>query len=139
MYYLKTEQSFDAAHFLKDYDGKCRNIHGHRWKVVATVKKEKLEEQGQTRGMILDFSDLKAALRSLCDELDHALICETASLKEKTMEALQEEAFKIVETEFRPTAENFAAYFYRRLKAMHLPVCRVEVYETETNAAAYEE
>ena len=37
MYYLKTEQSFDSAHFLKDYDGKCRNLHGHCWRVVAEI------------------------------------------------------------------------------------------------------
>ena len=42
MYYLKTEQSFDAAHFLKGYAGKCHNLHGHRWRVIVEIQfKEK--------------------------------------------------------------------------------------------------
>ena len=67
MYMLRTEQSFDAAHFLKDYDGKCSNIHGHRWRVVVSIRAEKLSTEQQTKGMILDFSDLKKALKSICD------------------------------------------------------------------------
>lgn len=42
MYYLKTENSFDSAHFLKGYDGKCRNLHGHRWRVVVEIAADQL-------------------------------------------------------------------------------------------------
>lgn len=42
MYYLKTESSFDSAHFLKGYDGKCRNLHGHRWRVVVEIAADQL-------------------------------------------------------------------------------------------------
>ena len=59
MYYLKTEASFDAAHFLWKYEGKCRNIHGHRWNVAVEIKSQVLKQEGQTRGMIVDFGDLK--------------------------------------------------------------------------------
>ena len=137
MYYLKTEHTFDSAHFLKGYDGKCKNLHGHCWKVIAEIRADKLETEGQTRGMIIDFSDLKKAVRSLCDEMDHCLIYEKDSLKQTTLDALNEEGFLLVEVPFRPTAENFARYFYERLQAMGLPVNRIEVYETETNCAAY--
>ena len=47
MYYLQTKASFDAAHFLWKYEGKCRNIHGHRWNVVAKIKSQELEQAGQ--------------------------------------------------------------------------------------------
>ena len=50
MYYLKTEASFDAAHFLWKYEGKCRNIHGHRWNVAVEIKSQVLKQEGQTRG-----------------------------------------------------------------------------------------
>ena len=50
MYTLKTEHSFDAAHFLYGYEGKCSNIHGHRWRVVAEVSSDELETTGQNRG-----------------------------------------------------------------------------------------
>ena len=48
MYMLQTEQSFDAAHFLKGYKGKCSNIHGHRWRVVVSISSEKLSAEQQT-------------------------------------------------------------------------------------------
>ena len=59
MYYLQTKASFDAAHFLWKYEGKCRNIHGHRWNIVAKIKSQKLEQEGQTRGMVVDFGNLR--------------------------------------------------------------------------------
>ena len=77
MYYLQTKASFDAAHFLWKYEGKCRNIHGHRWNVVAKIKSQELEQEGQTRGMVVDFGNLKKDLKKLCDSFDHSLIYET--------------------------------------------------------------
>ena len=65
MYYLQTKASFDAAHFLWKYEGKCRNIHGHRWNVVAKIKSQELEQKGQTRGMVVDFGNLKKDLKVL--------------------------------------------------------------------------
>ena len=48
MYGLKTESSFDASHFLTDYHGKCENLHGHRWRVVAYLEVEHLQTEGTT-------------------------------------------------------------------------------------------
>ncbi len=59
MYILRTEGHFDSAHFLANYEGKCRNIHGHRWVVDVEVKSESLQAGGQLDGMIIDFGDLK--------------------------------------------------------------------------------
>jgi len=139
MYYLKTEHHFDAAHFLYGYDGKCKNIHGHHWRVVAKIKCDDLSTQKQTRGMLIDFGDLKTAVRTLCDSFDHALIYEKGSLKENTLQALRDEDFHLIEIDFRPTAENFARYIFMTLKDQGLPMHRIEVYETPTNCAIYEE
>ena len=139
MYYLRTKQSFDAAHFLKNYEGKCRNIHGHRWNVVVEIASEYIQEEGANRGMVFDFGDLKAKLKQICEELDHALICEEGALKAKTLEALQEEEFRIVLVPFTPTAENFARYIYQKMKETFQEVCKVAVYETPDNCAMYEE
>ena len=106
MYYLQTKASFDAAHFLWKYEGKCRNIHGHRWNVVAKIKSQELEQEGQTRGMVVDFGNLKKDLKKLCDSFDHSLIYETGSLKAETVAALQNEDFHLEKVSFRPTAEN---------------------------------
>ena len=139
MYQLTTHASFDSAHFLAGYQGKCSNLHGHRWKLEVTVSSEKLEEEGQIRGMVGDFGELKKDVKDLADEFDHCLIIETGSLKEKTMEALAEEDFRIIQVDFRPTAENFAKYFYDRMKEKEYQVCLVKVYETPNNMAGYGE
>ena len=116
MYYLKTEHSFDSAHFLAGYEGKCRNIHGHEWRVVIEICRPDLDEEGQTRDMMFDFSLMPA-----------------------TMAALQAENFRIIEIPYRPTAERLAYYFYERLTACGYHVHRSTVYETPNNCASYEE
>ena len=88
MYQLKTVADFDSAHFLSGYQGKCANIHGHRWHVEIEIQAEYLEMQGQMRGMLVDFGDLKRDLKKLVDEFDHTLIYESGTLREKTVEAL---------------------------------------------------
>lgn len=115
MYILKTEQSFDSAHFLGGYEGKCRNIHGHRWRVVIEVKADQLETDSQ----------------------DHAFIMEKGTLKESTVAALREEQFHLIEMDFRPTAENFAKYFYEKMQVHGYQVKCATVYETPNNSAAY--
>ena len=139
MYCLRTEATFDSAHFLSGYNGKCKNLHGHTWRVVVEISAEDLVTEGQTRGMIVDFSKLKATIKNLCDSMDHRLIYEAGTLKPETIDALKNEDFALCEVPFRPTAENFAKYFYTKLKEAGLPAKRVQVFETPTNCAAYEE
>lgn len=138
MYYLKTEQSFDSAHFLKNYEGKCSNIHGHRWRVVVYLNSDRLSTQTQTDGMLVDFGDIKNALKKICDDLDHKLIYEANTFKPGTLQALKDENFALYEVSFRPTAENFSKYIFELIKNLNYPVCRVEVYETPNNCAIYE-
>lgn len=138
MYYLKTSAAFDSAHFLSGYQGKCSNLHGHRWTIEVLVGKETLQEAGQIRGMVLDFGDLKHALRELAACYDHALIYEEHSLHSTTVEALLAEGFHLIAVPFRPTAEEFAKHFYQKLQEQGMPVHRVTVYETPDNCASYE-
>lgn len=139
MYKLSTEHSMDAAHFLAGYNGKCGNIHGHRWRVIVTVSGEQLEMNGNERGMIVDFSRLKEDVRKMVDYFDHALIVERDTLKKTTFDALLEEGFLIRQVEFRPTAECFSSYFYEQLKVKGYDVTEVKVYETPNNCASYSE
>jgi 6-pyruvoyltetrahydropterin/6-carboxytetrahydropterin synthase len=138
MYMIETEISFDSAHFLSGYQGKCGNIHGHRWTVKVAVKGEQLDEEAtQTRGMLMDFSDLKAALRDMGDKLDHVFIIEQGTLAADTFACLQRDGFKLVEVPFRPTAENFARWFYEELEQKGFSLDAVTVYETPNNCAVY--
>lgn len=137
MYKLKTKANFDSAHFLKDYEGKCSNIHGHRWTVEIEVGAETLESDTQNRGMVVDFSNLKKDLRELADHFDHSLIMETGSLKQATEDALIAENLRIVKVDFRPTAENFAKYIYDEMTSRGYKVIEASVYETPNNVASY--
>lgn len=138
MYYLKTTASFDSAHFLSGYHGKCSNLHGHHWTVEVTVSQNDLQTAGEKRGMVIDFGDLKKAVRDLADSFDHALIYEEKTLQRATVEALLAEGFRLLPVPFRPTAEHFARHFYELLQEAGLPVHTVTVYETPENCASYE-
>ena len=138
MYYLKTSASFDSAHFLAGYEGKCANIHGHCWKIEVSVSGDSLQQTGPKRGMLIDFGDLKSIVRGMADSFDHAFIFEKGSLREKTLYALNEEGFRLIEVDFRPTAENFAKHFHCLLREQGIEASSVTVYETEDNCAVYE-
>lgn len=138
MYLLRTSAAFDSAHFLAGYNGRCANLHGHRWQIEVEAGQEQLQSAGEQRGMVVDFGDLKKAVRRLADDYDHALIFEVGSLRQTTVQALEEEGFQLIAVPFRPTAENLARHFYEQLQAEGLPVIRVTVYETPDNCAAYE-
>ena len=139
MYTLISEASFDSAHFLAQYEGKCRNIHGHRWTIKVEIYGEALQENGSCRGMLVDFGDLKKYLKELADYYDHALIIEKDSMRELTLNVLKGDGFRIIEVEFRPTAENFAKYFYNYFKNKGFLVKNIFVYETPNNCATYSE
>lgn len=139
MYCLKTEHSFDSAHFLAGYEGKCNNIHGHRWRVVIEVKSVTLQTNKQLNGMLVDFGQLKEDIKEEVDFLDHAFIIEKNSLKPGTFAALVEEGFRIIEMDFRPTAEMLSKYFYGKMERKGYQVKSATVYETPNNCASYEE
>lgn len=137
MYGLKTESCFDSAHFLADYHGKCENLHGHRWRVVAYISQDDLGDAGTERDMVLDFGRFKAALRELTAEYDHTFLVEDGTLRPETISCLEEEGFSLTILPFRTTAENLARHFFDRLAEKGLPVSQVDVYETPLNCATY--
>ena len=129
MHILTTESSFDAAHFLTNYEGKCKNIHGHRWRVIVSITGK------LNNGMVCDFNLIKKDLKELCDYFDHSFIVEKNSLKKELYDMLKED-FLIRDVDFRTTAENFSKYFYDELSKKY-EVVEVTVYETPNNSARY--
>ena len=137
---LTKEFTFEAAHALEGYDGLCREIHGHSYRLFVTVKGTPCADESNPKfGMVMDFGDLKKSLKEICDQLDHCLIYEEDSLLPQTVAALEGEGFRLVMLPFRPTAEELARYIFMQLQAKALPIARVTVYETPTNCAIYEE
>ena len=137
MFQLKSEVQFDMAHFLYGYNGKCGNIHGHRYRLVASFAAETLQERGQARGMVVDFCEIKAALKSIAEAFDHKLVVEDNDEGKRLVQALAD--YDVVLVPYRPTAEEMSRDFYHRLQSMGLPVSGVELYETPTNSCVYSE
>lgn len=137
MYALKTEAAFDSAHFLTDYYGKCENLHGHRWRVVAYLEQEALQTEGTMKDMVLDFGLFKQAVREVAASLDHSFLVEEGSLAPATVAALEAEGFSLTMLPFRTTAENLAHWFYDQLAQRGLPVAQIDCYETPNNCAIF--
>lgn len=137
MYALKTETAFDSAHFLTDYYGKCENLHGHRWKVVAYIEQESLQTEGTMKDMVIDFGEFKRAVRGLAEQFDHTFLLEEGSLSQATIDCLEAEGFSMKVLPYRTTAENLARHFCELLMDLGFPVSQIEMYETPNNCAIY--
>jgi len=133
MYSVHAEAIFNSAHFLENYNGKCKTIHGHNWKIVVEVQSDKLHND-----MVMDFKDLKNYLKEIENSFDHKLIVKEGSLKDNTIKCLEEEGFILSIVEFNTTAENFAKHIYYILKNKYnINVKKVDIYETDNNKASY--
>lgn len=140
MFTLKSEVEFDMAHYLYGYNGKCANIHGHRYRLVAKVANEELHQSGQLRGMVDDFGNIKKSLRVIHDLFDHKLVIEDNEEGKKVAENLKALVdFEILMVPYRPTAEEMSRDIFRKLKSMGVAVVEVELYETPTNSCIYSE
>ena len=124
MFELTVAAYMDSAHFLRDYHGKCAGVHGHSWKVEATVSGERLNGQG----LLIDFNDLKKIVQKAIGIFDHKLINDL-------------EPFDKI----NPTSENLARYLFGEIKdnlALYreIKLARVLVSESrDTSAVYYEE
>ncbi|MGH9374571.1 MAG: 6-carboxytetrahydropterin synthase QueD [Terriglobia bacterium] len=120
MFEVSVEYSFSAGHALRQYKGKCENIHGHNYKVRVTVEGEKLNRAG----LLVDFSELKANLRALIDRLDHQFLNDLKPFDE-----------------VNPSAENLAQYISdgmgSRLQGPDMRLRSVTVWETDSSSATY--
>ena len=120
MYNLWVERHFDAAHYLREYRGKCEALHGHRFKVVARVRAEKLDQLG----LAYDFAELKKKLDEVLSRYDHACVNDVPPFDE-----------------INASSENMAAAIYKELqqKLYGEPVAlsAVEVWESPTTGVSY--
>ncbi|MGD1071035.1 MAG: 6-carboxytetrahydropterin synthase QueD [Bryobacteraceae bacterium] len=121
MFEVSVEHTFAAGHALRNYRGKCENVHGHNYRVQVTLRGEKLD----STGMLADFVELKRILRAISEPLDHVFINDLPPF-----------------TELNPTAENMAWYFCEKLQEQlsqdnPVQVAEVKVWETDIQSATY--
>lgn len=138
MYEINKEIQFDAGHRVPLHASKCKNPHGHRYRVVAFIEGELITE-GPESGMVRDFSIVKELLTErVHDVYDHAFIVAKDDEVMRFALAHGDPDWKIVEVDFIPTAECLAKAIFDDLQENGLPnLMRIEVWETPTSCATY--
>lgn len=121
MFEVTVEQTFAAGHALRNYKGKCENVHGHNFKVQVRIEGERLDETG----LLVDFIDVKNEMRKVIDRLDHQFLNEIPPFDVKN-----------------PSAENIAEYFFEELtagvrSAVPIRIAEVRLWETDIQSASY--
>ena len=121
MFEVSTQKTFAAGHALRNYHGKCENVHGHNYRVEVTVQGESLD----SAGLLVDFVELKRLMNAVIDRLDHQFLNDVPP-------------FDVL----NPSAENLARYFWdeisRGLKSsVPVQVAAVKIWETDTSIAVY--
>ena len=108
---------FEMAHALYGYDGACKNIHGHSYQLLVTIKGKPVSDDTHYKnGMVLDFSVLKAIVKStIIDELDHALAL-NANSPHKELKEKNHLFGRIILLPYQPTCENLLIDFSERIK-----------------------
>lgn len=110
---------FEMAHALLDYDGPCKNIHGHSYQLNVTVKgKVKTNTSDSDEGMVVDFGIIKKIVKELVvDVFDHALVLnEKAKIDVSNFEFMN----KLIRVPYQPTCENMLVHFAKTIQD-HLP------------------
>lgn len=115
---LTKEFSFESAHTLEGYDGACREIHGHSYRLFVTVKGEpSTDEEDPKRGMVIDFGALKRIVREeVVDRMDHAFLMRRSAGGERLAEAMRGRFGRVVLTDYQPTCENLLPDFAERIR-----------------------
>jgi 6-pyruvoyltetrahydropterin/6-carboxytetrahydropterin synthase len=138
---ISKEFNFDMAHALLGYDGLCRNIHGHSYTLVVTIKGTPVPDQGSPKnGMLIDFKDLKNLIKShIIDKLDHSLVLNENTPKD-LMDILLANYDKIVVTPYQPTTENMIADIAGQIQALlpaHIKLHSLRLRETPSSYAEW--
>lgn len=119
MFEIIVEETFSAAHNLRDYKGECENLHGHNWKVQITLESEKLNNQG----IVIDFKDVKKLTEELVGNFEHKYLNELNDFKVNN-----------------PTTENISRLLFNELNDKlpeDVTVKRVTTWESEGFGASY--
>jgi 6-pyruvoyltetrahydropterin/6-carboxytetrahydropterin synthase len=120
MFEISVEYTFAAGHALREYKGKCENVHGHNYKVQVMVAGDHLN----SAGLLMDFSELRAEVKRLVAALDHHFLNDIPPFDR-----------------LNPSAENLAKYIFDEIEPYvrnhGLRVCGVTIWETDTTSATY--
>ncbi|PPK96564.1 MULTISPECIES: 6-carboxytetrahydropterin synthase [Nonlabens] len=139
---ITKEFTFETGHALYGYDGKCRNVHGHSYKLAVTVIGTPIDELGHVKhGMVIDFGDLKKIIKEeIVDPFDHATVFNKNTPHVELAKELSDRGHDVILVDYQPTSEmmiiDFADKIKRRLPS-NIALHTLRLRETETSYAEW--
>lgn len=134
--------SFETGHALYGYDGKCKNVHGHSYKLNVTVIGTPISDTSNVKyGMVIDFGDLKRIVKAeIVDKFDHATVFNKNTPHVELARELENRDHSVILVDYQPTSENMVIDFAEKIKK-HLPsniqLFSLKLQETETSFAEW--
>ena len=115
---ITKEFTFETGHALYGYDGLCKNVHGHSYKLNVTLIGTPREEPGHVKnGMLIDFSDLKKIVkREIVEVFDHATVLNVSTPHKRLADEMEATGHKIVRVNYQPTCELLLVDFAEKIK-----------------------
>lgn len=134
--------SFETGHALYGYDGKCKNIHGHSYKLYVTVIGEPISDSGNVKyGMVIDFGDLKKIVKEeIVDVFDHAAVFNKNTPHYELAMELKSRGHNVLLVDYQPTSEMMIIDFAEKIKRLlpkHIKLHSLKLQETETSFAEW--
>lgn len=134
--------SFETGHALYGYDGKCKNVHGHSYKLSVTVIGTPISDRNNVKfGMVIDFTDLKNIVKEeIVDLFDHATVFNETTPHVELAHELQQRGHHVILVDYQPTSENMVISFADKIKRrlpVNITLFSLKLQETETSFAEW--
>jgi len=134
--------NFEAGHALYGYDGKCKNVHGHSYKLSVTVSGEPITDNTNVKfGMVIDFSDLKKIVKEeIVDVFDHATVFNQNTPHIELAKELKDRDHHVILVDYQPTSEMMIIDFAAKIKSRlpeNIKLFSLRLQETETSFAEW--
>ncbi len=134
--------SFETGHALYGYDGKCRNVHGHSYKLSVTVIGTPITDTSHVKlGMVIDFGDLKKIVKEDIEDIfDHATVFNKNTPHIELAKELEQRGHSVILVDYQPTSENMVIDFAKKIKARlpeNIQLHSLKLQETETSYAEW--
>ena len=134
--------SFETGHALYGYDGKCKNVHGHSYKLSVTVTGEPISDNSNVKfGMVIDFGDLKKIVKEeIVDLFDHATVFNKNTPHVELAKELQDRGHHVLLVDYQPTSEMMVIDFAEKIKSRlpeNIKLHSLKLQETATSFAEW--
>ena len=134
--------SFETGHALYGYDGKCKNVHGHSYKLFVTVIGSPITDQNNVKyGMVIDFTDLKKIVKEeIVEKFDHATVFNKNTPHIELAKELKDRGHHVILVDYQPTSENMVIDFVQKIKSRlpeNIELFSLRLQETDSSFAEW--